>query len=443
MSEFKHQSVVIIGAGIFGLSTALAIADRHPATQITIVDRATPPVEDGSSVDTTRCIRADYADPMYAKLAEEAQHEFENDPELSKHYFKQGMSFVTDGEPGPMLDVWSRGLVNIKANPSVLIQTETPKAVYQQIHGKGAEIVPLKDLTRPRKWNRGYCNLQDAFVDAKEIIRVYYERCLSRPSISFECGVPVQQILKEGGHARGVLLANGKDILADLTLVAAGAWSPKLIDLEGLVSSSAIEVAWLKLTDNEVKQWSKMSITTNLSTGFNIFPPYKGEIKCLRRSAGYKNTVSIPHPENPSKIIQTSLPRTIVTNPTDMIPAEAEAALRENLREIMPQLADRKFDRTKLCWLSQTQSADFIIAPHPSIQDLHVATGGSAHAWKFLPIIGGFVLDSMMGNLDPKLAAKWAYAPKGADGGSSPRMGGNAQELREFVRSSQFARSML
>jgi sarcosine oxidase/L-pipecolate oxidase len=93
-----------------------------------------------------------------------------------------------------------------------------------------------------------------------------------------------------------------------------------------------------------------MSITTNLSTGFNIFPPYNGEIKCLRRSPGYCNSVTIPHPEDASKTIEISFPRTTVTNPTDVIPEEAEKALRDNLSELMPSLAEREFDRTKLCW---------------------------------------------------------------------------------------------
>jgi threonine dehydrogenase-like Zn-dependent dehydrogenase len=51
-------TVIIIGAGVFGLSTALAIAKRHSSTKITVIDRLTPPVPDGTSVDTTRVIRS-------------------------------------------------------------------------------------------------------------------------------------------------------------------------------------------------------------------------------------------------------------------------------------------------------------------------------------------------------------------------------------------------
>lgn len=58
MSEKLPSSLIIVGAGIFGLSTALAVARRFPSTEVTIIDRLIPPVEDGTSVDTTRCIRA-------------------------------------------------------------------------------------------------------------------------------------------------------------------------------------------------------------------------------------------------------------------------------------------------------------------------------------------------------------------------------------------------
>jgi sarcosine oxidase/L-pipecolate oxidase len=132
--------------------------------------------------------------------------------------------------------------------------------------------------------------------------------------------------------------------------VAAGAWSNRLVYLENRIDPIGHEVAWIKVTPEEERRWKNMSITTNLSTGLNMFPPYNGEIKILRRSPGYKNTTRVRHPEDPSKTIEISYPRTSVTNPTDIIPLDAERAMRENLREIMPPLADRAFDRTKICW---------------------------------------------------------------------------------------------
>lgn len=263
------------------------------------------------------------------------------------------MTFACDGKPGRFLDVWKKGLeiVKMRQDPTTIVEMNTPEEVFKSIHGPTADPVPENELRRERQWNIGYCNLNDAFIDATESVRIYYERCLAEPSITFRCGTPVSRINKSNGVAVGVVLEDGNVVDADATLVATGAWSNSLVDLEGLMYSSAIEVAWLKVTEDETERWKSMPITTNMSTGFNVFPPYNGEIKCLRRSPGYCNTVTIPHPEeDSSKTIEISLPRTMVTNPTDIIPAEAEDALRDNLRELMPSLANREFDRTKLCW---------------------------------------------------------------------------------------------
>ncbi|KZP27594.1 hypothetical protein FIBSPDRAFT_730595, partial [Athelia psychrophila] len=39
---------------------------------------------------------------------------------------------------------------------------------------------------------------------------------------------------------------------------------------------------------------------------------------------------------------------------------------------------------------------------------LVLATGGSGHAYKFLPVIGGVVADAIEGKLDPSLVKKFA-----------------------------------
>ena len=57
MVEHFPDTVIIVGAGVFGLSTALAIARRYPSTKVTVIERYTPPVQDGTSVDTSKILR--------------------------------------------------------------------------------------------------------------------------------------------------------------------------------------------------------------------------------------------------------------------------------------------------------------------------------------------------------------------------------------------------
>ena len=263
------------------------------------------------------------------------------------------MTFACDDEPSRFTELWNTQLKLLKAthDGKEIVEMPSREAVFQRIHGDGAQP-PLENTLAGKKsrWNIAYCNLQDAFIDAQACIQVYYERCLKQSSISFRCGSAVEYISIEDGASKGVVLEDGSSLRAELVLVAAGSWSNRLVYLEQRINPIGHEVAWIKVTPEEEKRWRAMAITTNLSTGLNMFPPYRGEIKILRRSPGYKNTVQIKHPEDPSKMIQISYPRTIVNNPTDVIPLEAEKAMRENLKEIMPSLADRPFDRTKLCW---------------------------------------------------------------------------------------------
>lgn len=57
MAKHFPATVIIVGAGVFGLSTALAIARRYPSTKITVIERYTPPVQDETSVDTSKILR--------------------------------------------------------------------------------------------------------------------------------------------------------------------------------------------------------------------------------------------------------------------------------------------------------------------------------------------------------------------------------------------------
>lgn len=53
--------------------------------------------------------------------------------------------------------------------------------------------------------------------------------------------------------------------------------------------------------------------------------------------------------------------------------------------------------------------ADFIVAHHPTHKGLFLATGGSGHAYKFLPILGDKVVDVLEGTIGPELGDLWRW----------------------------------
>jgi len=110
------SSILIVGSGAFGLSTAWALARRDAFSQcsITILDRSDPSkpdvflARDAASIDTSRIIRADYSDPAYAALAVEAQLEWRKQAEPTDlgaqgRYNESGLIVVADPVPDTAL----------------------------------------------------------------------------------------------------------------------------------------------------------------------------------------------------------------------------------------------------------------------------------------------------------------------------------------------------
>ena len=62
---------------------------------------------------------------------------------------------------------------------------------------------------------------------------------------------------------------------------------------------------------------------------------------------------------------------------------------------------------------------NFRICPYPETKNLYVATVGSNHGFKFLPVIGKYVVDMLEGKLGKEWLDLWAWG-KGPSGKPSP-----------------------
>ncbi|PNH59678.1 hypothetical protein VD0002_g7891, partial [Verticillium dahliae] len=104
-------------------------------------------------------------------------------------------------------------------------------------------------------------------------------------------------------------------------------------------------------------------------------------------------------------------PSPAVDDPALRIPAEAEADLRRVLRATvpLPQLHDRPFAAERICWYTDTPTGDFLVDYHPGWRGLFLATAGSGHGFKFLPIIGDHVVDCVEGRRPEAFDDKWRW----------------------------------
>ncbi|KAK6350916.1 hypothetical protein TWF718_004098 [Orbilia javanica] len=428
------SSIIIIGSGVFGLTTALSLSHRpnYASTTITVIDKSPFPVADGSSIDSSRIIRADYKNPIYARLAAEAL-EIWRLPENStdglardgsragtliyagvgaeNRYSESGLVLVGDGDVDYVVESYR----NMKAQADALGVGE--KVKYLDSKDAIRDAMGTGGVTG----SKGYINPFSGWADAQAAMVWVREQCEKRGNIKLlEGEVEMLWVKKnsetdeekeEGKPGRkrveGVVMKNGDMLSADITVLAAGAWSPGLLDLAGRAVATGQVMAYVEVNEEEEAQLKDIPVALDLSNGMFIFPPRNGVMKIARHAFGYVNSVEVEDWEKAGNEVVVSRPVTSVSLPGVRIPKDDEDMLAKGLEEMVPSLKGREFKKTRLCWYTDTPTGDFIVSYHPTIDRLFLATGGSGHAFKFLPVLGEKVADGIEGKLDEDLVQLW------------------------------------
>ncbi|OQV03450.1 hypothetical protein CLAIMM_08493 [Cladophialophora immunda] len=342
----KQDAIVIVGAGVFGLSTALSLAQRN-FTDVTVLDRMAPPVPDGSSCDISRIVRSDYSDPFYARMAKEA------------------------------LEAWRAGpFANLYHNSGFVLTSESrPDAFLEKLKGVLAgQDIPYESFNSSNFG--GYLNPNGGWADAAASISRLATLCTEK-GVSIMTGPrgTVKSMRITNSRIEGVNVALGPPVLGSRVILATGAWTNGLLDLTYAMSSSGQPVGFIQLTPEEAHSISKMPTLINMTSGFFVFPPTPGTniLKVACHSHGFETRQPVDGTDR-----TISAPKRDLNNATSFfIPESADSALRHGLRQILPRFADRPWIRRRLCWYTDTPEGNFVVDHHPSIEGLFIAAGGA------------------------------------------------------------------
>lgn len=444
MARQPPSSILIIGSGVFGLSTAWSLSKRpeFAKTTITVVDDVRGgkfPPADCASVDSSRIIRPDYSDPHYAELAAIAQQEWrkQGDDDLGGQgrYSESGLLLTADkpkvvkkGKLSTMdytVNSWKNvaEIARRSGYPAHKIRTlESPEALQDMVKSSG----------RPGDW--GYINELSGWADSGRGMEWLYKQVKAIGRVDF-IDANVCELLNEGSRVTGARLDNGRIVKSELVFVAAGAWTGKLIDLRGRTEATGQALAYVDITQAELDVLKKQPVVLNLSSGLFIIPPQDKVLKVARHSYGYLNPVTVTSAlptshSKPRESFVTSLPRTTRNGePGCCIPLEADLDLRKALKDLIPIQGPetRPWKGTRLCWYSDTRDGDWLVDYHPGWQGLFVATGDSGHGYKFLPVLGDKIADCILGR-GGELANKWRWKEV-EDDGSGKIVNGRYQGL--------------
>jgi len=420
------KSILFVGTSLFSLSTTLSLLRRplYSQTKITLLDRSSFPSPDASSVDSSRIIRADYSDPYYSALAASAQEIWRQNAshELGGQgrYSESGLcltcdtSYANDGA-----GYVRKSYENVKG----LMQQAGDNTGVQELPSK-ADI--SKQLgTGPGSGEWGYINHRSGWADAEaSLIWLRKEvESLSNGRVTFVTAEATSLIFSASGSSvLGANTSDGTQYHADLTILAAGAWSSKFLDLRSQVHASGQCLLYVHVSDAEQERLKDLPVLLNMSTGWFIIPPRNNILKIARHAHGYSNPTTIPHPHpsasssSSEKHITVSLPRTMYDSPSNAVPLPFQKEAAAALAQLLPDLSPRPFISTRICWYSDTPAGEFLITycDKPveegglGMKGVFLATGGSGHGFKFLPVLGEKIVDVMEGK-DEEWARKWGW----------------------------------
>ena len=385
-----RSDVLIVGAGIFGTSTAYHLS-KYTSLKVTVVDRAPTPPKPAASTDINKIVRADYSSPFYMHLAYEAMDAWYSWPELKDKIHRTGwINFSEEGS-----DLSSR----IRKNFQDRGHDPTSDVALDDVRRKFGRIFAHADF---KGFESAYWNPEASWCDAAMATAELMLTAMSR-GVKYVTG-EASKILLDDKRVTGVQTQDGRRLLAGKILIATGAWTSSMMSdvedrlgmnqadrFETQAKATAVCVAHYKMHPTELEMLREMPVTIYGGRG-DAQPPPSNHLLKFTNDCSVTNTIVKPSGHKIS--VPPSRDQSIVPN---ILKEETREAITGKL---MPQFtAQRPLECWRLCWDAVTPLQDHLIAAHPSPQlhNLFFAIGGSFHSYKFLPTIGKYVVNVLEG----------------------------------------------
>ncbi|KAI1392476.1 FAD dependent oxidoreductase [Hypoxylon trugodes] len=406
------NSYIIVGAGVFGTSTALHLITKFPHSSVTLIDRDAPDAQTrvAASWDWNKVVRADYRDPLYCKLALEARDVWREDPLWSPFYHETGVYWISrTGFAKEVIDNYERLGRKTEGALYALPVEEARKrygGIFEDADYTGVENVLV--------------NTTSGWADAKGALRAVTERAVQLGVKFVKAEIDGLEFGTEG-ECVGARTKDGERYTATHTILSTGSFTPKLLEgvanstgrdtflAGGRIISAGVTTGLAQLDDETAKEYAQMPVCIQEN------PPERGadngslpltEDKKLKwwGQCIFKNTQAMPSgrhisaPPAGADYSQWKIPEFLVED-VDL----SNKAIFGKRGEVWKTTSHR------VCWEALTPSKDFIISPHSASRGLYVATCGSFHGWKFFPAIGSYVVRMLEGTLEPDLIKRWAW----------------------------------
>jgi len=396
----SNPDTLIVGGGIYGVTTALELRARGHS--VTLIDPGPLPHPLAASTDISKVVRMEYGpDELYMALGDQAIDGWHRwNAEIGEElYHEVGILMLTRTPMQP-------GEYEYESHQLLVKRGHSPQRLTS------ADIAARFPAWNSALYTDGFYNPRGGYAESGRVVAWLVEQATAQ-GVAIHTGQTAAEIVREGERAVGVTTQEGQTFNAGNVVICAGAWTPVLLpELAGAIKTPGMPVFHIKPPDPSLFEAAKFPISIGdiANTGWYGFPLHPRE-KVVK--FGHHGVGRIVHPVTGKRVVTK----------------EDEDALRAFLRLAIPSLAEAEIVYTRRCLYSDTADTNFWIDRHPRTAGLTVAAGGSGHAFKFGPVLGGIIADAVEGKPNPALARfKWRDAAhEGGDGARSHVLPGESQ----------------
>jgi glycine/D-amino acid oxidase-like deaminating enzyme len=391
----NNYDVLIVGAGIFGITAALELNERGYTTAV--IDPGPIPHPLAASTDISKVVRLEYGpDVDYTQMMEEALPGWEAwNQTLGETIFHQtGTTMLTRQPMAP-------GGFEYESYHLLQARDHAPERLGSD------DIARRFPAWKPGAFVDGYYHAGGGFAQSGRVVELLAERA-KQQGITLHLGQTVSELLGEN-QVTGVRTQEGSTYHAGQTIIAAGSWTPFLLpELQPVMKVTGHPVFHLKPDDPTLFTPPYFTVfgADISNSGWYGFPlhPQKGVVKVANHGVG--------------QILDPTLDERAVTD-TDI------RHLRNFLGDTFPALKEASIVYTRRCLYCDTLDEHLWIDRHPEKEGLLVAAGGSGHGFKFGPILGTLIADAAESNANrwlPKF--RWRSFAEGVQGQEASRFHG-------------------
>lgn len=350
--------VAIVGGGIFGVSTALELAER--GRRVVLIERGAIPAATAASRGPSRKIRARYAEPRYSALARLARRRW---LDLER---RSGVELVV-----PVGNL----LYSVRDDPSAyerMVETMTAAGLSHRRLDAGAMAREFPQLGGA---TRGILEQEAGYLRASRAVRALAGLARSAGA-RLVTHTNVEAVEARAGRFR--LQTSRGVVEAGQVVVAAGGWTPRLVpDLRPQLRLSRQGIAYVGRVPPAYRRPAFIPFGS-IDDGYYGFP---AEGRFGLKVAYHDLGESIDDPDFDRGSVSDAFVERVAVFVTDVLRLDPA----------------RHPIRYESCLYNLSPSGDLLLDAHPEIPGLVVATAGSGHGFKFGSVIGSLVADRLDG----------------------------------------------